>query len=82
MNPESAPPPAPEDLARGQLAARNATPTLAAHGQNAKWSVSGLLGLLQLRNQLPEERPRRITLRWVDNPRDIGNNDDNDDHHK
>ena len=41
---------------------------LAADGQSAKWSVSDLVRLLQLRNQLQGERPRTITARWVDDP--------------
>jgi hypothetical protein len=43
---------------------------LPADGPDAKWSVSDLVRLLQLRNQLQEERPRTIFAYWVDDPRD------------
>lgn len=55
---------------------------IAAEGQDAKWSVSDLIRLLQLRDQLRGKRPRTIFACWVDNPRDprdFGNNNDNDD---
>jgi hypothetical protein len=46
---------------------------IASERPDAKWSVSDLVRLLQLRGQLQEERPRTITARWVDNdsPRPI-----------
>jgi hypothetical protein len=77
MNARSVPPPSPEDLATERLVAavesaiagiEQRLPNLAADGQDAKWSVSDLTKLLQLRTQLQGERPRRIFARWVDDP--------------
>lgn len=71
--------PTPEDLAAERLVAAIETAiaslqerlvNLAAEGQDAKWSVSDLVRLLDLRNQLQGERPRTILARWVDDPRD------------
>jgi hypothetical protein len=82
MNAKSAPLPSPEDLATERLVAavesaidgiQQRLPDLAADGQDAKWSVSDLVRLLDLRNQLQGERPRTIYACWVDDPRDIGN---------
>jgi hypothetical protein len=79
MNAESPPPPTPEDLAAERLVAavesaiggiQERLSNLAADGQDAKWSVSDLVRLLELRNQLQGERPRTIFACWVDNPRD------------
>ena len=87
-NEESDPLPAPEDLATEQLLAavdsaiagmQERLTNLATDGQDAKWSVSDLVKLIQLRNQLQEERPRRITVRWIDNVSEIGNHNDNND---
>jgi len=90
MNAKSVPLPAPEDLATERLAAavesaiggiQERLANLAANGHDAKWSVSDLVRLLQLRNQLQGERPRTIRACWVDDPlgsrgavqRNIGN---------
>jgi hypothetical protein len=98
MNAKSVPLPTPEDLATERLVAavesaivgiQERLANLAVDGQDAKWSPSDLVRLLQLRDQLWEERPCMITARWVDDPlgsrgavqkdfcntRDIGNND-------
>ena len=86
MYAESVPIPTPEDLATEQLVAavesaiaglQERLANIAVDGQDAKWSVSDLVRLLQLRNQLQGERPRTIFARWVDHPRDIQNNNDN-----
>src|SRR5580658_2122532 len=88
MNAKSIPPPTPEDLATEKLITavesaidgiQERLANLAANGEDAKWSVSDLVRLLQLRDQLQGERPRIITARWVDDPRDPGNNHNNDD---
>lgn len=74
------PPLTPEDLATERLVAavesaidgiekRLANPT--DDGPEAKWSLSDLVKLLQLRNQLQEQRPRTITARWVDDWPDV-----------
>lgn len=78
MNTQSAPLPTPEDQATERLATaiESAIGVLQQrlanltddHDQDAKWSVSDLIKLLQLRNQLQEERPRTILARWVDDP--------------
>ena len=39
---------------------------LAEDTQQNKYSVSDLVRLLQLRTQLRGERPRNITVRWID----------------
>jgi hypothetical protein len=98
MNTKSAPRPAPEDLAAERLSAavesaigviQKRLANLADDNQDAKWSVSDLVRLLQLRNQLQGERPRTICAYWVDDPprsrgaisiqRNIANNNDQDD---
>ena len=80
MNANSVPPPTPEDLATEQLVAavesaigviQERLANLADGSQDAKWSVSDLVKLLQLRNQLQGKRPRTIFAYWVDDPRDI-----------
>ena len=85
MNAGSIPPPAPEDLAAERLVAtvesviaglQERLANIAADGPDAKWSVSDLIKLLQLRDQLHGERPRTIFACWVDNPRDDYSNDD------
>jgi len=49
-------------------------PSLAAEGQNAKASLTTTgAGHLDLRNRLQGERQRTISVRWIDNPSDIGN---------
>jgi len=93
------PPLTPEDLATERLVAAVESAIAAIeHGlanladeddQAAKWSVSDLVKLLQLRTQLQGERPRTISARWVDDPRagrgavpapeDIGNDYNNHD---
>jgi hypothetical protein len=45
--------------------------SLADHDHDAKWSVSDLVKLLQLRNQLQGERPRTVFAYWVDDPSGI-----------
>ena len=79
MNTKSVPLPTPEDLAAERLVAavesaiggiQERLANLAADGQDAKWSVSDLIRLLQLRDQLHGERPRTIFACWVDNPSD------------
>jgi len=83
MNAKSVPLPTPEDLATERLATavesaidviQERLANLAADGQDAKWSVSDLVRLLQLRTQLQGERPCTIRAYWVDDPNDIGNN--------
>lgn len=91
MNTESVPLPTPEDQATERLATsiesaisciQERLANLADDDdQDAKWSVSDLVRLLQLRNQLHEERPRTILARWVDDPGDSRNND-NDTHNE
>jgi hypothetical protein len=82
MNAKSVPPLTPQDLATERLVAavesaiagiEQRLPNLAADGQDAKWSVSDLAKLLQLRTQLQGQRPRTIRAYWVDDPRDILN---------
>lgn len=77
MNTKSAPLLSPEDLATERLVAavesaiagiEQRLPNLATDGQDAKWSVSDLVKLLQLRTQLQGERPRTIYACWVDDP--------------
>ena len=90
MNAKAAP--TPEDLATEHLIAavesaiagiQERLANLAADGQDAKWSVSDLVKLLQLRDHLQEERPRTTFACWVDDPNDIpnniGNNNNDDD---
>ena len=83
MNAKSVPCPTPEDLAAERLVAavesaidgiQERLANLATDGQDAKWSVSDLVRLLQLRDQLQAERPRTIFACWVDDPRDLGKN--------
>ena len=97
MKAKPVPPPTPEDLATERLVAavesaiagiEQRLPDLAADGQDAKWSVSDLVKLLQLRTQLQGERPRTIFACWVDDPRgsrgvvpaqiDLGNHNNHD----
>ena len=75
MNANSVPPPTPEDLATERLVAavesaigaiQERLATLAEGSQDTKWSVSDLVKLLQLRNQLEGERPRTILAFWAD----------------
>ena len=77
MYAKSVPLPTPEDLATERLVAavesaiaglQERLANLAADSQDAKWSVSDLVRLLQLRNQLQGERPRTILACWVDDP--------------
>ena len=78
MKAKPVPPPTPEDLAKEQLVAavesaigaiQERLANIADDNQDAKWSVSDLVKLLQLRTQLQGERPRTIFARWVDDPR-------------
>ena len=82
MNANSVPLPTPEDLATERLITavesaiaglQERLATLADDGQDAKWSVSDLVKLLQLRDQLQAERPRTIRVYWIDDPRDPAN---------
>ena len=83
MRAKSTPLPAPQDRATPQLVAalesavggmQERLANFAADGQDAKWSVSDLVRLLQLRDQLQGEQPCTIRAYWVDDPNDIGNN--------
>jgi len=77
MNTNSVPLPTPEDLATERLVAavESAIGVIqerlanAADEQDAKWSVSDLVRLLDLRNHLQEQRPRTILARWVEDPK-------------
>jgi len=69
--------PSAEDLATEQLLAavesaigviQQRLANLADDNQDAKWSVSDLVKLLQLRTQLQGERPRTVFAYWVDDP--------------
>ena len=82
MNGKSVPLPTPEDLATERLVAavesaiaalQERLANIAADGQDAKWSVSDLIRLVQLRDQLQGKRPRTIFACWVDEPRNIKN---------
>ena len=84
MNAVSIPPPAPEDLAAERLVAtvesviaglQERLANIAADGPDAKWSVSHLIKLLQLRDHLDGARPRTIFACWVDDSRDDNTND-------
>ena len=83
MHAKPVPHPTPEDLATERLIGavesaiggiQERLANLATDGQDAKWSVSDLVRLLQLRDQLQGERPRTIFACWVDDPRDLGIN--------
>src|SRR5271165_4782986 len=79
MNTNFVPPPSPEDLATERLAAAVESAiavieqrlTYLDADRDAKWSVSDLVKLLQLRKQLDGERPQTTYAYWVDDPRDI-----------
>jgi hypothetical protein len=82
MNAKSVPHPAREDPAANRLliavesaieGLQERLTNLTDTGPDAKWSVSDLIKLLQLRDQLHETRPRTISVRWVDDPRDPAN---------
>ena len=82
MNTKSAPLPTPEDQAAERLEAavesaigglQERLANIATDGPDTKWSVSDLIKLLQLRDQLQGERPRTITARWVDDHPEHGN---------
>ena len=75
MSTKSIPLPTPDDLAAEELLAnvesaigglQQRLANLATDPQDTKWSVSDLVRLLQLRDQLRGERSRTITVRWVD----------------
>src|SRR5579863_64342 len=73
MNANSVPPAAPQDLATERLAAAVESAicviqerlTDLDNDRDAKWSVSDLVRLLQLRKQLQGERPRTVLAYWV-----------------
>jgi hypothetical protein len=76
MNTIQAPLPTPEDQASERLVAavesaigglQERLANIAGEDPDAKWSISDLVRLLQLREQLQGQRPRTITARWVDN---------------
>ena len=82
MNTKSIPLPTPEDLAAERLVAavksaigglQGRLANIADEGPDAKWSVSDLIRLLELRDQLQGQRPRSIHVWWVDDPRDMPN---------
>jgi len=75
MNEKPAPIPTPDDLATERLVAavesgidgiQTRLANIADEGPEAKWSLSDLIRLLELRRQLQGERPRTVTVRWVD----------------
>jgi hypothetical protein len=75
MRIKSVPTPKPEDKAAERLifavesaidVIQERLANLTNDTQDAKWSVSDLVRLLQLRTQLQAERPRNISVRWVD----------------
>lgn len=77
MRTKSFPPPKPENQASERLLTavesaidviQERLANLANDTQDAKWSVSDLVKLLQLRDQLHGERPRTISVRWIDDP--------------
>ncbi len=79
MNANPVPIPTPEDQATEPLLAavnsaigglQERLANIADHSPDAKWSVSDLIRLLQLRDQLQGQRPRTITARWVDSDDD------------
>ena len=74
MNAKPVPHPTPEDIATERLIAavesaigvmQERFANLANDSQDTKYSVSDLVRLLQLRNQLQADRPRIIAVRWV-----------------
>ncbi len=79
MSAKLGPIPTPEDLAGERLMAavesaivgsQERLASIAGENTGAKWSVSDLIRPLQLRDQLQGERPRNITVRWVDDRQD------------
>ena len=73
MNEKTVPPAAPQDLATERLAAAVESAicviqerlTDLDNDRDAKWSVSDLVRLLQLRKQLDGERPCTVYASWV-----------------
>ena len=74
MNAKPAPLPTSDDLATERLVTavesgidgiQTRLTNIADDGPEAKWSLSDLIRLLQLRHQLQGERPRTLTVRWV-----------------
>lgn len=87
MNAKSVPRPTPEDLETERLLAavesaiaviQERLANLATDAQDARWSVSDLTKLLQLRTQLQGERPRTIFACWVNDPGELPSNNRND----
>lgn len=75
MRKKFVPPPSPEDQSDERLmkavdsaidVIQQRFANLAEDTQQAKYSVSDLVKLLQLRTQLRAERPRTINVRWID----------------
>ena len=86
MNAKSVPPPTQQELATDRLitAVESAINGIqehlssrAADAQDAKWSISDLVKLLQLRDQLQAQQPRRYYACWVNDPRDLPSNNRN-----
>jgi len=79
MNAKTVPPPKPEDLATERLVAAVESAiaviqerlTDLDNDHAAKWSVSDLVRLLQLRKELQGERPRTTYAYWVDGPQSV-----------
>ena len=75
MDTKPVPPPTPEALAAERLITavdsaigglQERLANFATDGPDAKWSISDLVRLLDLREHLQGERPRALTVRWVD----------------
>jgi hypothetical protein len=79
MKAKSVPPSTPEDLATEHLVAAVESAIVVIqqrltdldNDQSAKWSVSDLVRLLQLRKELQGERPRATYAYWVAGPDSI-----------
>src|SRR5579863_9771614 len=79
MNVNSVPPPKPDDLATERLVAavESAIAVIQErlndldNDHAAKWSVSDLVRLLQLRKELQGERPRTTYAWWVAGPQSV-----------
>ena len=82
METKSTPLPTPENQATGRLLAavesgiggvKERVAGIANANPDAKWSVSDLIRLLELRDQLQGQRPRTIHVCWVADPADMPN---------